>query len=160
MEKFLELRLKALEYLKVADQSIKFTYQLVKDNKVLVTAVNGLFMAMASAIGSLLYYELKYKRVPAFEDNFEAKYQLMRTNVLERYHIDPSYLKLARQLKDLVIAHKNSPIEFSREGKFVICSDDYKIKEITPDSLREAYAKTKLFIEEVITLTKNERATF
>jgi hypothetical protein len=155
MEKFLELRAKALEYLKNAEQGARFTYPLVRDNKVLLSVVNNIFMCITCTMGSILYYEMMQKRVPVFTDNFESKYQLMRTHVMERYSFDREYLRLARDLKDIIIAHNKSPIEFSREGKFVICTENYEMKEISLDSVKKALIKTKLFIDEVITVTSS-----
>ncbi len=156
MEKFLELQESALTYQKNAEQGINFTYPLVKENKVLLSVVNNLFLAGTNIMGSILHYELLYKRIPAFNDNFEAKYRLMRSRIMEKYHLDAQYLKLVRDLKEIIIAHHESPIEFSRGSKFVICNDNYELKEISLESLKDAMRKTKLFIDEVISITKQK----
>jgi len=156
MEKFLELQEKAQQYIKNAEHGITFTYPLVKENKVLLSVVNNLFLACTNGIGSILHYERLYKRVPLFEENFEEKYRLMRSRVLERYNLDPDYLKLVRDLKETIIAHNQSPIEFSRGGKLVICNDNYELKEVSVESLKKTLGKTKLFIDEVIHITKKQ----
>lgn len=156
MEKFLELQEKALNNLKSAEQGISFTYPLVKENKVLLSVVNNLFLACTNNMGSLLHYELTYKRIPMFDDNFESKFRLLRSRVQEKYHLDAEHLKLMRDLKDIIVAHNESPIEFSRGGKFIICKDNYELKEITIESLKVAMGKTKLFIDDVIHITKRE----
>jgi nitrogen-specific signal transduction histidine kinase len=156
MEKYLELQENAKKYLKNADQGLNFTYPLVKDNKVLLSVVNNLFLSLSNAMGSLLYHELLYKRVPIFQDNFESKFQLMRSKVAERYNIDKTYLKLMRDLKDIIISHNESPIEFSRGNRFIICGNNYEIKEVNPETLKKAIGKTKLFIDEIIHIIKNQ----
>lgn len=153
MEKFLLLREKAMKDLKAAEQALNFTYPLVKDSKVLLSVVHKLFLATSHIIESLLHHELIHKRISGFEDNFESKYHILRTQVMDRYNIDKEYLRLARDLKDIIIAHHESPIEFSRAGKFIICNDNYELKQITPETLKKTFLKTKLFIEEVIYLT-------
>jgi len=159
MEKFLELRHKAEKYAKTAEQTINFTYPLVKENKIMLTVINQLFLANTTIMGSLLHYELYHKRIPFFDDNFESKFHLLRSRVADKYSIDPEYLKLLRDLKDIIIAHNNSPIEFSRGNKLVICNDNYELKELTIENLKKALSKTKLFIEDIIYITnKNEKA--
>lgn len=158
MEKFLELQAKALEHWKSADRGLTFTYKLVKDNRVLLSIVNSTFLACTNAMGSLLHYELLYKRIPIFGDNFEAKFQVMKNRVAERYNLDPGYLRLMRDLREIIFAHNQSPIEFSRGERFVICSDNYELKEISAESLTVAIRKTKLFIDDVINITNKNLA--
>jgi hypothetical protein len=154
MEKVLELRDKALKYLKNAEHGLTFTYPLIKENKVLLSVVNNLFLSLTSAMSSLLYYEFFYKRISLFEDKFESKFYILKNKLLEKYHLDEESLKLIRDLKDLIIAHNESPIEFSRGNKLIICSDNYELKEISPESLKNAISKTKLFIEDIIRITQ------
>jgi len=153
MEKFLELEEAALKHIKNAEYGITFTYPLVKESKVLISVVNHLFLACTNIAGSLLYYELLYKSISPFPDNFESKFHIMKNALLDKYNLDPDYLKMMRKLREIIIAHNNSPIEFSRAGKYVICNDEYDLKEITLPWLKETHGKTKLFIDEVISIT-------
>lgn len=158
MEKFLELRQKSMKELKSAEQALNFTFPLVKDNKVLLSVVNHLFLASTDIMGSLLYFEVLRKRISPFEDNFESKYHLFRTKILDRHNIDKDYLRLVRDLKDTILAHHESPIEFSRGERLIICNDNYELKQISPEFLKKAISKTKLFIDDVIYLTSKKES--
>ncbi|MCB9358395.1 hypothetical protein H6503_00530 [Candidatus Woesearchaeota archaeon] len=153
MEKYIELREKALSNLKQANHGISFTYPLIKENKVLLNIVNHLFLACTNNMASILAYEMTYKRIDPFEDNFESKLRIFKNSILERYNLDQIYVKLMRDFKEIIIAHNESPIEFSRGNKFIICNDNYELKEITIDSLKKAADKTKVFIDEGISIT-------
>jgi hypothetical protein len=153
VERYEELRERALHYLKNAHQGISFTYKLVQDPHVLLSVVNNLFLASTNAMGSILQYEVLHRRLSPFDDTFESKYRLMRMNIIEQYHIDESHLRIIRDLKDIIIAHNESPIEFSRGKRLVICGDNYELKELSIESMTKAYEKTKLFIDEVIRIT-------
>lgn len=152
-DKYLELQKKAISSLKNSKQTLEFTYKMVKENKLLLSVINELFLACTSIMGSLLYYELLHKRIGFFENTFEAKLRIFRVSVMERYGISNDYVKLMRDLKELIIAHNQSPIEFSRGEKFVICSDNYELKQISYENLKDAFKKTNLFIDEVIYIT-------
>ncbi|MFT4303414.1 MAG: hypothetical protein ACMXYG_02540 [Candidatus Woesearchaeota archaeon] len=160
MEKYLELREKALLNLKNANQGISFTYPLIKENKVLLSIVNHLFLASTQIMGSILYYELKFKRIDLFEDNFESKLRIFKNKVIDKYNLDSNYTKIMRDLKEIIVAHNDSPIEFSRGNKLIICNDNYEIKEISIETLKKVQDKTKVFIDEVISITSDARITF
>lgn len=152
MEEYETFRDKSLHFLKAAHQGIAFTYPLLKENKVLLSIVHDLFKANSSAMAALLHFESYNKRIPIFSNSFEEMMHIYRSNVMEKYHLDPIYFFMLRDLKDLVIAHRDAPVEFSRGDAFVICNDNYDLKEITIENCKKAEAKTKLFIEEIISL--------
>lgn len=152
-DNFVILQKKSISNLKNAKQTLEFTYEMVKENKLLLSVVDELFLACTNAMGSLLYYELKHKRINSFENKFEPKLRIFRNEVMERYGIGVEVVKLMRDLKEIIIAHKKSPFEFSREDKFVICSDNYDLKQITKQNLQEALKKANIFIDEVIYIT-------
>jgi hypothetical protein len=54
-------------------------------------------------------------------------------------------------LKDTIIEHRTSPVEFRRKDKYVICGDNYKMKVIGIEDIKE-YIRT---IKEFMNLTDN-----
>lgn len=157
MEKFQELREKARQKLNLADHILTMTYPLVQDTKLLLVVVENLFLSLTNAMGSVLYYERLFKRVPAFTDNFESKFRLFREKCINKYNINPAYLKLITEIKDIVSEHKKSPVEFVRKDRFVICSEEYKMKTITIDQIKKYIQEAKNFISETSNIVnKNE----
>ncbi len=149
MDKYEEHREKARKRLNIADHMLTMTYPLVKDSKILLAALENLFMAISYSIGSVLYYERMYKRIPPFHDNFESKFNMFRIKIVPRFKIDTKYLDLIREIRDIIVAHKKSPVEFSRDNQFVIASEDYDLKKISLEQLKAYIPKTKRFIEEM-----------
>jgi len=150
--KYIILLEKSEAYMKQADQCLRFTYPMLQEAKILLTALNALFLANSFAIGSILEFECNHKRIPSAGTNFETKFQLMKQYIIEPFGIETEYMKMIRDLKDLVIAHSESPVEFSRGNKFIICNDNYEIKEITLSNLQMIFKKTKLFIEKATSI--------
>lgn len=147
MEKFQECREKAKRSLHIADHMLTQTYPLVQDPKLLLAVLENVFLAMTNAMGSLLYYERLFKRVPPFHDTFESKFNLFKMKSAIRYNIDPSYLILMQDVKDIIVEHRRSPIEFSRKDKFIICSPTYNLKTVSISHIKNYIDKTKLFIK-------------
>ncbi len=157
MEKFQELREVAQKKLKIADHMLTMTYPFVQDPKLLVAVVQNLFLALSNAMGSVLYYERVFKRIPAFQETFTSKLAMFQEKCIEKYNVSKEYITLMQNLRDIILAHRESPVEFSKKDKFVICSDDYQMKTITLPDIKEYVKKTKLFIQKTNSIiSKNE----
>ncbi len=154
MEAYQRLREEASKKISLADHMLFVTYPLVKDAKLLLAVMENIFLAHTHIMGSLLYYERMYKRVAPFFDTFESKYRLFSEKCSQRYAIEHEYLDLMREVKDILTAHKRSPIEFSRKDQFVICSDDYQLKVLKAEDIKTLVSKTKEFFNKVDSLIK------
>ncbi|MBS1267051.1 MAG: hypothetical protein MAG795_01022 [Candidatus Woesearchaeota archaeon] len=158
MEKFQAARNKASKRLKIADHMMVMTYPLVKDSKLLLAVLENLFLALTNSVASVLYYERLFKRIPPFHDTFESKFNRFRSKIVPKYNIDMKYVKMIKEIKDIIVMHKKSPVEFTRKDKFVIASKNYKIKTISVEQIKEYIKDTKSFVaqmEEIV--SKNEQ---
>ncbi len=157
MEKFQELRDLSKKKLQLADHILTMTYPIVKDARLLLAVTENLFLSLTYSMSSILHYERLFKRVPPFPDNFNSKLDLFKSNCAQRYKIDPEHIKLIQNIKDIVVSHKKSPVEFQRKDRFVICSENYRIRSISEMELKNYISKAKSFIGNVTTIvSKNE----
>lgn len=148
MEKFQEFRDAARKKITIADHMLTQTYPLVKDVKLLLPVLENTFLALSYAMSSVLHYDRLYKHINVLPENFEAKLYIFKEKCVPRYKIDKEYLQLIREIKDIIMAHKKSPVEFVRNDRFVICSDNYRMKTISTDQLKKYIAKSKIFVQE------------
>lgn len=157
MERFQELREISKSKIQLADHMLTTTYPLVKDARLLLVVLENIFLGMSSAMSSVLYYERVFKRIPPFPENFAAKLDMFRDKVQGRYNVDESYLSLIQTIKELILLHKQSPVEFVKQDRLVICSENYSIKTVTPEQIKNYLSKAKLFIQEASSIvSKNE----
>jgi len=145
MEKFQELREAAKKKIQLADHILTMTYPIVNDGKLLVAVAENIFLALTNTMGSVLYYERLFKRVPPFHDNFSSKFNLFK-EYAEKENIDSGYLKLIQNMKEIIVKHKKSPVEFTRKDQFVICNGSYKLYTISVNELKDYVAKAKSFL--------------
>lgn len=158
MEEFQLARNKANEKLKLADHMLTQTYPLIKDPKLLVAVIENIFLALTNGMASVLYYERTFKNIPQFVDNFENKFKLFKEKCVPKYNLSNGYTDLIAEIKEAVLAHRKSPIEFARKNNFVICSDNYKLKTITIEQIKKHIDLTKTFLKETsLIVGKNER---
>ncbi len=160
MEKFQESRDSAKKNIKIADHMLSVTYPLVKDNKLLLAVIENIFLAYTNTIGSLLYYERLFKRIPPFQENFESKFNMFKEICVLKYNIDKSYIADIQDMKNIIIAHKKSPVEFARKDRFVICSNNYKLETISVNEIKKHIDKAKLFIQEINNITNKDEGLF
>ncbi len=119
--------------------------------------LENVFLALTNSIGTILYYERLFKRIPPFQDNFESKYNMFASRIVEKHNIEKKYVELIRQIKDMIVQHRQSPIEFTRKDKLVICNGDYKMKTISVNDIQGYIRETKEFVNLAQNITmKNE----
>jgi len=157
MEKFEEARDKAIKNLKIADHMLTQTYPSVKDPKLLLAVMENLFLSLTNAMGAILHYEVIQKRINQFDENFESKYNIFKLKVAPGYKINKDYVKLVGDVKNIVIAHKKSPVEFARKDAFVICDDNYAMRALSANEMKAYVEKTKGFVQEMQNITSQRR---
>ncbi|MFH1505941.1 MAG: hypothetical protein ABIE94_03035 [archaeon] len=158
MEKFQVLREDAKKKIRIADHMLTITFPLVQDPKLLLAILENVFLAQTNAMSSVLEYERLFKRVPPFHDTFDSKFNLFRSKIAPRFKIDPYYLKMMKDIKAVIVGHKQSPMEFVRKDKFVICSNDYQMKTLNTNDVKKYIASTKKFVKEMeVLVSKNDQ---
>jgi hypothetical protein len=140
-----ELREEAKKKIRIADHMLFVTYPLIKDPKLLIAVIENIFLTLTNTTGYILYYERKFKNVPSFFDTFESKYRVFSEKIVEKYKIDKNYLEFLKKIRNILIAHRRSPMEFSRKDKFVICSSDYKLEVLGVNEIKDYLEKAKSF---------------
>jgi hypothetical protein len=158
MEKFQELREAARKKLVVADHMLYMTYPLVNDTKLLLSIMENVFLAMSYAMSSVLYYEQLFKRIPSFHESFESKFSIFKDECVKKYCFDKEHINIIREIKDIIVEHKKSPVEFVRKDRFVICSSNYRVKTIDLNQIKRYVTEAKSFINETgNVISRNEQ---
>ena len=149
MERFQEELSAGRQQLMAADHLVSITYRLVKDNKLLLTALESLFAAAKSLMASLLHYEEAFKRLPRFKEDLDSMVYWFKSRCMPRYGLSNDYGVVMDELKLLHDEHKASAIEFSRRDCLVICSDNYRFRKITLLQIKSYVAVVKRMLSDV-----------
>lgn len=159
MEKVKEASDKAIRNIKIADHMLTQTYPHVRDPKLLLVVLENVFLSLTNSMAALLYYERHFKRIPPFQNTFDSKFNMFKFNVANKYEIKRDYISMISGIKNILVAHKKSPMEFSRKESFVICADNYDMKALSVEQMKGYISKTKSFLEEVNgVISKDERS--
>lgn len=157
MERFQVCREDAAKHLRIADHMLTITYPMVKDPKLLLTILDNLYRSVMSSVESLLQYERLFKRINVFGDSDEERLSIFK-HVAQKYRLDQKYIRTIFELKELIRAHRNSPMEFARKDKFVIYTKDHDLKTISQGTIKSYITTARQMAKEIASLTgKDER---
>ena len=146
MERFQEEHNQAVQNLRIADHMLNVTYPLLNDPKLLLSVMDNTFLSLTHSMASILHYDRFFKRIPPFHDNFESKFNMFKLKSMPTHRIDKSIPETMLQIKELILLHRKSPVEFRKNGQFVICHENYETTIITLNQIKEFTQKAKQFI--------------
>ncbi len=158
MEPFQQLREDAKKKIQVADHMLVMTYQVVNDPKLLIQVLDNVLKAMHLIIRAVLEYERLFKRIPPFPTTLEAQLLFMKQRLAAKYAMTEDDFAFIRKQKDLLLSHKQSPVEFIRKDKFVISDDRYNLKTLSMAEMKRNIATAKVLIDKLYKkTTENDR---
>jgi hypothetical protein len=124
-------REKAWQQYEVAKYLLKTTYPAVKDPKLLVTILTNIHNSLNEAMGHLIGPNLSYREKIAY---------------MQRKGFQTTFIQKINEIMEL---HQTSPIEFSKQGKFVICSPDYKMRHLDIKNIEEFLEQNKIVLDQI-----------
>ena len=130
-----------------AHHLLHVTYPLVKDPKLLMGIVNNIFFSMEAGMDAILKYGRELRLVPKTADNFTSKFNIFRHKSVRLHKIPASQVQTISIAKNMIEAHKRSPVEFQRGDRFVICNESYNMQTVSAKDLRGFLDETKAFLE-------------
>ncbi|MBI5148140.1 hypothetical protein HZA33_00490 [Candidatus Pacearchaeota archaeon] len=143
----------ASKRLMIADHMTYVTFPLIKDKKLLIKILDELNSSLLNSINALLHHEYAYKRAVLYKDpklNFKTF-----INCSQRYGINSSEIEKIGEIFTLIEKHKQSPMEFVKNDKFVILSDNLNTDTITLDKLKEYLFLTRNIFKKTETIIKS-----
>ena len=145
MESVLKLVDRANKAFKTADHLTYVTYPLLKDPKLVITVTENLYNAFVYGMDAFLAYERLYKRIHNIPEDFNSRFDIFKTKIAPKYNIEREHIVLIDDLKKIIDYRSRSPVEFIRKDKIFICSDNYKMRTINYDKVKEYLNKSKPF---------------
>ncbi len=133
----------AKRYNVLATHILTTTYPVVKEPKVLLSALENVFLSISQSIDAIVYHAREKRLIPPFHNSFSIKFDLF-CELAKRYPISKNIINAIEQLKELLMFSDDSPVEFSRNGDYILCSDDYDIKRITHELVYEMISHSRL----------------
>tara|TARA_Y100000310_G_C20549822_1_gene747486 strand:- start:302 stop:682 length:381 start_codon:yes stop_codon:yes gene_type:complete len=125
-----EKLIEAYDEYKKAKHLLKVTYPVTKDPKLLLGVIENIHNSMHQAIAI-------------------QKQHLQSTN--------SQIMATLQELKEITAAHKKSPMAFQRKDKFIICNQDYLMKEISAPKVKQYLEQNYQLLHDVLTLLNRNK---
>jgi len=118
----------------------------------LLKILDELYLASINTINAILQYEYIYKRIQLYGDARENFRTFQK--VSKRYQISQEQLNKITELLTLAENHKKSPLEFTRNNKIIIMSDNLRTDTLTIEKIKEFLIETKDFVRKTSQVIK------
>jgi hypothetical protein len=144
--KFLEHLQESERIVQSVDHMIYITFQFIKDKRLLFKILTEIKSAIVNCINAILQYEYINERITLYKsakENFETF--INRCSI--RYKITKEEIASILELFDIIEKYKDSPMEFFRNEKIVILSENMKTKIITMEKIKFFLLLTKNLIK-------------
>ncbi len=143
---FLEHLQESEKIVQSVDHMIYITFPLVKDKRLLFKILTEIKSAIVNCINAILQFEYINERVTLYKsakENFDTF--VNRCSI--RYKITKEEIASILELFDIIEKYKDSPIEFLRNEKIIIISENMKTKIITMEKIKFFLLLTKNLIK-------------
>jgi len=142
MEKFLENLQEAEKTIQTIDHIVYVTFPLIKDKRLLLKTLLETKIAVTSCINSILQYEYLYKRIRLYKDS-KTNFQTFERKCALRYNISKEEISLIYELFDIAKKHKESEMEFVKNEKIIILTENLEPKTLTVEKIKQFLALAK-----------------
>jgi len=143
-ESYMENLEKAAASIRIADHILYVTYPLINEKKLILKALEEVYNSLLNIINAILQYDYIWKRIKLYsnpQDNFET----FKEKCSKRYNITEQELSQLLEIFKIMQSHKKSPMEFLRQNKIIIMSDN-----LTTFTISHEKVKSYLFLSKTI----------
>ncbi len=146
MGKIFENLEKSEKKISTAGHLLYVTYPLVNDKRLLLKILTEIKIGIASCINAILQYEYLYGRVRLSNDA-KINFKKFIEKCCPRYNISEKDIKKIVKLFEIVEKHKTSPMEFVKEEKVVILSENMNSETITLEKVKNFLESSKILLK-------------
>ncbi len=135
--------------LSTADHLAYTTYPTVREPKLLLSIIEDIFVGVSAGMDAILLYERMFKRVPPHTSDLMTRIDVFKTKCAERYNFNREVMVMLIDIQRLLEFNRKSAMQIAKRDKLVIFEDDYRMKSITIESVKNYLTLSKPFIEKV-----------
>jgi hypothetical protein len=150
MEKIFDNLEKAEKTISTASHLLYVTYPLVRDKRLLLKILVEIKKGVASCMNAVLQYEYLYSRIRLSSDP-KTNFNKFLEKCCPRYNVSSTEVKKIIKLFEIIEKHNTSPMEFVKEDKVVILTENMNSETITLEKVKEFLETSKSILKK----TKN-----
>lgn len=136
MEKVLETLKEAEEIIKKIDHLVYVSFPLLQDKKLLLNVIIEIKKAIKKCINIILQQEYFYRRIKIYKKP-ETNFKIFKEKCAARYDITKQEVELIAGLFEISEMHQQSPLEFVKNNKIIILSEDLKCSSVNIEKIKQ-----------------------
>jgi len=145
----------AKNFFNTADHLAYVTYPALRETKLLLSIAENLYLSMVKAMESVLQYDRMYRRIRPLPDNFDSRFEVFKNKCAPRYSIDRDFVVLLDDLRGVLTQHKESPVEFTRRDRLVICDANYQMQTLSIEKMRSYLTRARPLLIKITKVVDN-----
>jgi hypothetical protein len=152
---FKESLKEAVRTLKIADHMAYVTFPLVREQRLLLKIFDEIYKSIINTITAVLEYEYITNKIKIYKDkdenlkNFIDKYA-------RNYNINSDEINKIKEIIDIHYYHIKSSMEFVKNEKIVIMSDNLDLQILNIEKIKEYLVVAKEILRKVNEKTTNK----
>ena len=150
MEKVNQLAQEAVKAFTSADHLAYTTYNLIQEPKLLMQIMQKLYTSLVNGMNAYLYKDYELKKITTIPITVEERIKLFEEKSARYNHIPMTIPLLIRELKNRVNYKKESIMDFTRKGKFIMAGEGFeRLQVIDIVQIRSWIMQIRPFIEQI-----------
>jgi hypothetical protein len=134
--------------LNIADHLAYVTFPLVREQRLLLKIFDEIYKSIINTITAVLQYEYINHRIKIYKDKEENLKNFM-DKYAKNYEINPSEIKIIKEIIDINYYHIKSSMEFVKNEKIVIMSDNLDLQILNIEKIKGYLGVTKEILRKV-----------
>lgn len=124
-QKFQENLKEAIKSLQIADHMTYVTLPIVNEQRLIIKIFDEIYKSVINCIMAILNYEYMYKRIQIYKDNGD-NIRTFANKCAKNYSLTNEQIKKILEILELNKYHKQSAMEFVKQNKIIILSDNLR----------------------------------
>jgi Iap family predicted aminopeptidase len=135
-EKFKENLNDAIKSLQIADHMTYVTLPIINEQRLLIKIFDEIYKSIINCINAILNYEYLYKRIHIYKDNGD-NIRTFANKCARNYSLTNEQIKKILEILELNRKHKQSAMEFVKQNKIIILSDNLRTQSMDIQKIKE-----------------------
>ena len=132
----------------IANHLITKTFPLSSDPKVLLSVLKNIKISHDNIFLAVLDNEFLRPKV-SIDASFIVKFDRLKQLVIEKKLLEESELKVLVDVHNDWLIHKESDVEFARKNDLIMADEDYSLKKLNSNLLKEYISKTNVILKKL-----------
>lgn len=151
---------KLQRYVKEAESAVNISHHLITktfplstDPKILLSILKNIHIAHENILLAVLDNEFLRPKISQ-SAGFVIKFDRFKSLMTEKKLLSDSEVLVLKRVDDDWNIHNKSDVEFARKQKLIMADNNYQLKQLTPEKMKEYISQTQIILKKLFNSSK------